>query len=58
LNQHFAGQLSGKSRQGRPGTKAACPVYLAYTCLKAGLQNADLIRLLTNKTQAIIGELN
>jgi len=57
-SQHFSGQLSGKSRQGRPGNNSACPVCLAYSCLKAGLQNADSIRKYTKKTQAILREIN
>ena len=35
-----------------------CPVCLAYSCLKAGLQNADSIRKYTKKTQAILREIN
>ena len=30
----------------------------AYSCLKAGLQNADAIRKCTKKTQAILSEIN
>ena len=46
------------SFQARVGNNSACLVCLAYSCLKAGLQNADSIRKYTKKTQAILREIN